>query len=478
MLLLSLLACSFTRFDYTPCTAHDECREAFGFGSVCGEDGLCTALAPNPRCDAWPVDLFERPEAYTDVLVVGSLFDHSTDVPEIQSVRLAVDQANGAQGLDGHEFALLQCSYEEDPALDALTMEEATAATSVWLADEVGAPVIVGPATSSQAEVAYSALNRERDLGTVLISPSATSPALTDIDGVVKTDEDPGLFWRTVPPDSLQGAVMARDIAERGSQDVAVIYEAGPYGEGLAVAFSEVFEGTGGRYTLLPYSDEGQRAEAVTAASDRGFDEVVFISGEITHIIAFLESAGALSAYDDRPLFLTDGARDLTLLQEVSGGRHLLDQVRGTAPATPSGPNYKTFAGAYGAAYEGDATDSVFTSYTYDATWLGLYGSAWAWYQGAAAEADAQGLAPERAVVGPDVARGLRKLSSGDEIVIRSTGWPDVLSRFEAGSSVDVEGASGHLDYDPDTEETTAAIDIWVVNAAQDGFETQYTVEP
>ena len=216
----------------------------------------------------------------------------------------------------------------------------------------------------------------------------------------------------------------------------------------------------------------------MTSASDRGYDEVVFISGEITHIIAFLESAGALAAYDDRPLFLTDGARDLTLLQEVSNGRHLLDQVRGTAPATPSGPNYKTFAGAYSAAYSGEATDSVFTSYTYDATWLGLYGSAWAWYQGAAAEAGAEGLAPERAVVGPDVARGLRRVSSGDEIVIRSTGWPDVLSRFDAGQSVDVEGASGHLDFDPDTEETTAAIDIWVVNATQDGFETQYTVEP
>lgn len=478
MLLLGLLACSLTRFDHTPCSTNAECREAFGFGSVCGEDGLCGALAPNPRCDASPVDLFDRPEDYADALVIGSLFDHSTDVPEIQSVQLAVDQVNDAQGLDGHGFVLLQCSYEEDAGLDGLSMDEATAATSLWLADMAGAPVIVGPATSSQAEVAYTTLNKQNELETVLISPSATSPALTDIDGVVKTDADPGLFWRTVPPDSLQGAAMARDIAERGSNNVAVIYEAGPYGEGLAVAFSEVFEDTGGRYTLLPYSDEGQRAEAVTAASERSYDEVVFISGEITHIIAFLESAGALSAYDDRPLFLTDGARDLTLLEEVSSGRHLLDQVRGTAPATPSGPNYKTFAGAYSAAYAGEATDSVFTSYTYDATWLGLYGSAWAWFQGGAAEAAAEGLSPERNVTGPDVARGLRRVSSGDQIVIRSTGWPDVLSRFDAGQSVDVEGASGHLDFDPDSEETTASIDIWVVNTSQDGFETQYTVEP
>ena len=47
-----------------------------------------------------------------------------------------------------------------------------------------------------------------------------------------------------------------------------------------------------------------------------------------------------------------------------------------------------------------------------------------------------------------------------------------------AGKSIDVKGSSGTLDYDPVTEETTAPMDVWVINAAGDGFETIATVDP
>jgi branched-chain amino acid transport system substrate-binding protein len=475
---LLFAACSFSRFEYSRCATNAECRDAFGFGSVCGEEGLCRDLEPDPRCTSAPVDLFERLEEHRDDIVIGSLFDHSSDIPEIHSAALAVDQVNQAEGLVGHDYAIVQCSYEENPSLDSMSMDEATAAVATWLADEAGVPAIVGPATSSQSEVAYATLNSEQAFETLIVSPSATSPALIDIDGLEKSDEHPGLFWRTAPPDSLQGLVIAEDIQGRGSDEVAVIYETGPYGEGLAVAFSEAFEAAGGAYSLLPFSDDGQRTEAVTTGGEARYDEVVFISGEITDIVAFMESAGANAGYTDRPVFLTDGARDVALLTDVEspGGRALFAFVRGTAPATPSGPNYDTFRGSYNAAYSGDATDSVYTSYTYDATWLALYGSAWAWYQGA--PATAQDRPPERQIGGPDSARGLRRLSDGDPVVIRTTSWPDVLSHFEAGIGVNIDGASGHLDFDPDTEETTAPIDIWVVSAGAEGFETEYTVEP
>ena len=39
------------------------------------------------------------------------------------------------------------------------------------------------------------------------MSPSATSPALTELEPAA-SDETPGLLWRTVPPDSLQGRVI------------------------------------------------------------------------------------------------------------------------------------------------------------------------------------------------------------------------------------------------------------------------------
>ncbi|MCU7065237.1 ABC transporter substrate-binding protein, partial [Serratia ureilytica] len=67
--------------------------------------------------------------------------------------------------------------------------------------------------------------------GIVMISPSATSPALTDI-------EDDGLFFRTAPSDARQGEVMAQIIADRGIETVAVTYTNNDYGKGLADSFA------------------------------------------------------------------------------------------------------------------------------------------------------------------------------------------------------------------------------------------------
>jgi len=59
--------------------------------------------------------------------------------------------------------------------------------------------------------------NVARPNGVVMISPSATSPALS-------TAEDDGLFFRTSPSDARQGQVMTEIIMERGINSVAVTY--------------------------------------------------------------------------------------------------------------------------------------------------------------------------------------------------------------------------------------------------------------
>ena len=67
--------------------------------------------------------------------------------------------------------------------------------------------------------------------GMVMISPSATSPALTTID-------DKGFFFRTSPSDARQGEVMADIAMERGIKSVAITYTNNDYGKGLAESFS------------------------------------------------------------------------------------------------------------------------------------------------------------------------------------------------------------------------------------------------
>ncbi|MGB2007742.1 MAG: ABC transporter substrate-binding protein, partial [Candidatus Puniceispirillaceae bacterium] len=63
--------------------------------------------------------------------------------------------------------------------------------------------------------------------GVVMISPSATSPALSTI-------EDNGLFFRTSPSDARQGQVLAQILKEKGVKSAAISYTNNDYGKGLA----------------------------------------------------------------------------------------------------------------------------------------------------------------------------------------------------------------------------------------------------
>ncbi|MBK7761466.1 MAG: hypothetical protein IPI35_34715 [Deltaproteobacteria bacterium] len=121
-----------------------------------------------------------------------------------------MSQANDNAGLEGVNFAVLHCSNEEDFNGDGLTKDEAAVELGVWLADSLGVSATVGPASSGRVEAVYEAT---KGAGMLTISPSATSPALTALDGLSATDNEPGLLWRTAPPDSLpEGAVMAADL--------------------------------------------------------------------------------------------------------------------------------------------------------------------------------------------------------------------------------------------------------------------------
>lgn len=79
--------------------------------------------------------------------------------------------------------------------------------------------------------------------GVVMVSPSATSPALSTID-------DKGFFFRTAPSDARQGVVLANVLKERGIKNVAVTYTNNDYGKGLASAFAEAFKAVGGTIAI------------------------------------------------------------------------------------------------------------------------------------------------------------------------------------------------------------------------------------
>lgn len=89
--------------------------------------------------------------------------------------------------------------------------------------------------------------------GMVMVSPSATSPALSHT-----ANEDNGLFFRTAPSDARQGVVMTDILMDQGIKEVALTYTNNDYGKGLADSFQAAFEAAGGKITISAAHEDGK----------------------------------------------------------------------------------------------------------------------------------------------------------------------------------------------------------------------------
>ncbi len=453
-------ACTLTAINPDSCADSQECKGAFGIGSVCAADGFCSQPLTHPRCTrSWPAGLLDSPEDFGDTIVIGSLFGFDDHADTLLAAELPLRQVAELGGLDGRPLGIIHCDTTA-MAGDALDDIEGAASAAGFLARAIGVPAIVGPRGSARTQAVFEAV-RERDV--LVISPSATSPALTGIDATDPSFETPGLLWRTVPPDTLQSEVIAADMISRDVTRVAAMYQIGAYGDGLVGLFESRFLDRGGTVDRLPF-ESGQFATMVAttgAALAAGeIQEVLFVSSDLADYSGFLIAASAtddlISAFSapDVGIFLADAAfNDMLLVETATRAAALYPRIRGTRPASAQGVLFNAFAAAYAAEFDVSADSSGFTPHSYDAAWLVLYGIARASFE-------------EPSLGGLGIARGLRRVSSGDEIEILPTSWANAVEHFRSGASINVQGASGPLDYDPDTEETTAPVSIWAITAA------------
>jgi len=115
--------------------------------------------------------------------------------------------------------------------------------------------------------------------GMVMISPSATSPALSTI-------EDNGLFFRTAPSDARQGVVMTDVIMDRGIKSVAVTYTNNDYGKGLADAFANAFKSAGGTVTISAAHEDGKADYAAEVGA------LAAAGGDVLVVAGYLDQGG------------------------------------------------------------------------------------------------------------------------------------------------------------------------------------------
>lgn len=138
--------------------------------------------------------------------------------------------------------------------------------------------------------------NVARPNGIPMISPSATSPALT-------TAEDDGLFFRTAPSDAREGEVMADILMERGIKSIALTYSNSDYGKGLAEAIATSFTKVGGTVTINIPHEDGKSDYSAEVAS------LAAAGGDILVVAGYLDQGGkgVIQASLDTGAFSTFG---------------------------------------------------------------------------------------------------------------------------------------------------------------------------
>jgi len=192
--------------------------------------------------------------------------------------------------------------------------------------------------------------------GTVMISPSATSPALS-------TAEDNGLFFRTAPSDARQGVVMTEVLMELGIEEVAVTYTNNDYGKGLADSFQAAYEAAGGSVTINAAHEDGKAdySAEVGALAAAGGDRLV-VAGYVDQggsgIVRAALDSGAFDTFH-----FPDGMISAALVENFGDE---IDGSSGQHPA-PSDELAAAFTDLVDGAF--DAT-SPFTPESYDSAAL------------------------------------------------------------------------------------------------------------
>lgn len=184
--------------------------------------------------------------------------------------------------------------------------------------------VIIGDGCSGSSAAVLQ--NVAMPNGILMISPAATSPALSTI-------PDDGLFFRTSPSDARQGEVLATVMIDRGLKEVAITYTNTDYGKGLSDSIKSAFEAKGGKVTLVvPHEDgKGDYSAEVGSLASAG--------GEALVIAGFLDQGGKGMLQGS----LDVGAFDLFVLPDGMIGDSLaeaigpaLDGSFGTTPGSDS----------------------------------------------------------------------------------------------------------------------------------------------
>ncbi|AZY49246.1 branched-chain amino acid ABC transporter substrate-binding protein [Bordetella avium] len=177
-----------------------------------------------------------------------------------EGVNTAIEQINAAGGVNGQKLEAVVID-------DGCEPKQGPVAANRVVNAKIG--FVVGHVCSGATIAATEIYNNE---GVVMITPSATSPAVTDGKGYE-------FIFRTIGRDDQQGPAAAKFILEKiKPQRVAVLHDKQSYGQGIATAVKNDLEKGGVKVPVFEGINAGDSdySAVITKLKSNGIDFVYF----------------------------------------------------------------------------------------------------------------------------------------------------------------------------------------------------------
>jgi branched-chain amino acid transport system substrate-binding protein len=345
-------------------------------------------------------------------------------------VTLAVNDINAAGGALGNPVSYTLANDGSDPFAARAGLETLRARGRV--------DAVIGPGSSASAIGIIDDIRRNRLL---TCSGSATA-------GQLSTADSGGYFFRTVPPDQLQGLALAQLVLHDGRRKVGILARDDSYGRGLRTSLKKALTRGGAKVVADVLYDRhttlfGVPAQRVAGAKP---DAVVVIGFEpdASGIVRALTADGL--GPQQLPIYGADGMRTTGFADLVDfANPGAVTGIKGTAPATAPAGAHSTFSDAFKAT----GVNPTFSAYYYDCAIL-------------------TALAAEKAK-SSDPAKMKEAFSANTRGGNKCSTYADCKQLLEEGKTVEYQGASAgfaHMNRFGTLEPKAGVYEIWSFDSA------------
>ncbi|PWG67086.1 amino acid ABC transporter substrate-binding protein [Bifidobacterium callitrichidarum] len=361
----------------------------------------------------------------TDSFVLGGLWPETGSLaylapPELAAEKLAVSDINAAGGVLGKDVTTVDADTSDADHAD----QNSSATQSVMSKNP---SFVIGPASSSVVKNVYKTIT---SANVPMLSMGATS---SDFSGLSP------YFFRTVPPDSVQGAVLGQVIAQDGVKNLAVAVFNDEYGTGLRDTIVKTAESAGVNvvYGANDAFDptETNFSSIVTAIKASNPDAIAIVAFDQTKpLLKELASQGV----DMHKLYFVDG-NTADYSKELDAG--LLEGSKGTIPGVMASDDFqKKLVKAYGK----DITTFTYGAETYDGIIL-------------AALAAQKGGSADGATIQKNMA-AVSGANGGEEC----TTYKDCVALLKSGKDIKYKGLTGIGPFNKNNDPSSANIGVYV----------------